>query len=310
MALSLLHATPALAELVDPASDFEELATGFRFIEGPAWSPWDEHLLFSDIQSDSRWRWSAERGAEVVMRPNFIGNGMVFEPDGSLLVCEHVTSSVVRIRPDGDRHVVAFHFEGTYLNSPNDVCVKSDGAVYFTDPDYGRWDHAVGVARKFELGFQGVYRVPPGGGDCELLVPRDLFDQPNGICFSPDESRLYVNDRRRVRVFEVRPDGSLAGGDVFCDEMGSSEVPGRGNPDGMKVDERGNLWCTARGGIWVLSPGGDLHGIVETPETVANIAWGGPGWRTLYCCTSTTLRRLETLVASTPLPYHRGAERR
>ena len=135
-------------------------------------------------------------------RPNYIGNGMVYEPDGSLLVCEHVTSSVVRIRPNGDRQVVAFHYEGTYLNSPNDVVVKSDGAIYFSDPDYGRWDHAVGVKRPFVLGFHGVYRVPPGGGDVQLVVEQDTFDQPNGLCFSPDESRLYVNDlhaRARVR---------------------------------------------------------------------------------------------------------------
>lgn len=305
MPLTLRHATPALLELVDPAQELRELASGFHFIEGPAWSRWDGHLLFSDIQDDARWRWTPARGAELVARPNYIGNGMVYEPDGSLLVCEHVTSSVVRIRPDGAREVVAFHYEGRYLNSPNDVVVKSDGAIYFSDPDYGRWDHAVGVKRPFVLGFHGVYRVPPGGGDVQLVVEKDTFDQPNGLCFSPDESRLYVNDLTHVRVYDVQPDGSLANGRVIHDGMGSEDIPGTGNPDGMKVDERGNVWCTARDGIWVLTSDGDLLGIVETPETVANIAWGGPDWRTLYLCTSTTLRALETRVASTLLPSHR-----
>jgi len=296
MALTLVDAQPGLLELVDPDQEMRELASGFTFIEGPAWSRWDEYLVFSDIQDDARWRWSAARGAELVMKPCFIGNGMVFEPDGSLLICEHVTSSVVRVKPDGDRHVVAFHYEGTYLNSPNDVAVKSDGSIYFTDPDYGRWDHPVGVARPFELGFQGVYRVPPGGGDAELLVERELFDQPNGICFSPDESLVYIDDLQCVRVFDVRDDGSLAGGRVFHD--------GTTHADGMKVDSRGNLWCTTQSGVRVIAPDGELLGVVATPETVANIAWGGPEWRTLFLCTSTTLRSIETRVASTPLPYH------
>jgi gluconolactonase len=304
MPLTLRDATPELLALVDPEQELQELAAGFGFIEGPAWSRWDHGLLFSDILTDTRWRWSPERGAEVAMHPNYKANGLCFEADGSLLACEHVTSSVIRIRPNGDRQLVAFHYRGAYLNSPNDVVVSSDGAIYFSDPDYGRWDHPVGVARPFELGFHGVYRVPPGGGETELVVERDAFDQPNGLCFSPDESRLFVNDLTCIRVYDVRPDGSLAGGDLFHDGLGDTDIPGRGNPDGMKVDERGNVWCTARGGVWVLSPAGALLGVIETPETVANIAWGGPGWRTLFLCTSTTLRAIQTRVASTPLPHH------
>lgn len=306
MALELIDPTPTLLELVDPDAELRKLADGFVFTEGPVWHPRDRFLRFSDIQNDTRWRWSQAEGATVEQRPNWIGNGMVYAANGDLLVCEHVTSSVVRIRPNGDRAVAAFHYRGTYLNSPNDVVERSDGSVWFSDPNYGRWDHAVGVARKFELGFQGVYRIPPGG-ELELVVAEEEFEQPNGLCFSPDESVLYVNDLTNVKAFDVASDGSLSNGRVLCDDMGSDEIPGTGNPDGMKVDERGNLWCTARDGVWVLAPDGTLLGIIETPETVANIAWGGDGWRTLFLCTSTSVHALETKVASTPLPYHRLA---
>jgi gluconolactonase len=304
VALRLISATDALAELVDAEGELRKLADGFVFTEGPVWNRGGRFLLFSDIQNDTRWRWSAESGATVDARPNFIGNGMVHSANGDLLVCEHVTSSVVRIRPNGDRAIVAFHYEGTYLNSPNDVVERSDGSIYFSDPNYGRWDHAVGVARKFELGFQGVFRVPPGGGDAELVVAEDQFEQPNGLCFSPDESVLYINDLEEVRAFDVAPDGSLSNSRVFCDGMGSDDIPGNGNPDGMKVDERGNLWCAARDGVWVLSPDGDLLGIIETPEVTGNLAWGGNDWRSLFLCTSTSLHVLDTKVASAALPYH------
>jgi len=220
--------------------------------------------------------------------------------DGSLIVCEHVTSSVVRERADGYSRVLAYHYDGTYLNSPNDVVERSDGTIYFTDPDYGRWDHAVGVARAFELGFQGVYLVPPDGSAARLVVARDEFDQPNGLCFSPDESVLYIDDLHGVRAFDVAPDGGLSGGRVLHEGMGDTDVPGRGNPDGMRCDEFGNIWCTARGGIWVLDPDGHLLGIIETPETAANLTWGGDDWRTLFVCTSTTVRTLTTLAASAP----------
>ena len=304
MALRLIEATDALGELVDTDAELRKLADGFVFTEGPVWNRDGRFLLFSDIQNDTRWRWSEESGATVEARPNFIGNGMVYAANGDLLVCEHVTSSVVRIRPNSDRAIIAFHYAGTYLNSPNDVVERSDGSIYFSDPNYGRWDHPVGVARKFELGFQGVFRVPPGGGDIELLVAEDEFEQPNGLCFSPDESVLYVNDLQHVKAFDVAPDGSLGKGRVFCDGMGSDDIPGTGNPDGMKVDALGNLWCAARDGVWVLSPDGDLLGIIETPEVTANLAWGGSDWQSLFLCTSTSLHVLETNVASAPLPYH------
>src|SRR5258708_3279160 len=223
--LTFAQATSALDELIDRDQDFRLLGTGFGFTEGPAWNTPGNYLMFSDIPGDRRWRWSEQGGMELDAWPTYKGNGMAYEPDGSLLVCEQVTSSLIRIRPDGLRQVVAFHYQGKYLNSPNDVIVRSDGSVYFTDPNYGRWPVAVGVARECELDFQGVFRVPPGGGDAELVVAEKEFEQPNGLCFSPDESILYVNDRQNLKAYDVAPDGSLSNVRIVHDEMGSTGAP-------------------------------------------------------------------------------------
>lgn len=300
--LSFAQATGALDKLIDRDQDFRLLGTGFGFTEGPAWHTSGNYLMFSDIPGDKRWRWSEQRGMELVAWPTYKGNGMVYEPDGSLLVCEQVTSSLIRIRSDGLREVVAFHYQGKYLNSPNDVIVRSDGSIYFTDPNYGRWPVAVGVGRECELDFQGVYRVPPGGGDVELVVAEKEFEQPNGLCFSPDETILYINDRQDLKAYDVAPDGSLSNVRVVRDQMGSTEVPGNGNPDGMECDALGNIWCTARGGVWVIAPSGELLGIIETPEVAGSLVWGGEGMRSLFVCTSTTMRAIRTKVGPAPLP--------
>lgn len=298
-----------LHHLIDPDAELEELADGFLFSEGPAWNDVTEELIFHDIPGDARWRWTPARGAELVESPDFKGNGAVFEPEGGLLVCEQVTSSLVRIRPDGAREIPAFHFEGKYLNSPNDVVTHSDGSIYFTDPNYGRWPVAVGVGRDCELDFQGVFRVPPGGGPVQLVVERDEFEQPNGLCFSPDESVMYINDRTNLKAFDVASDGSLVNRRVVREDMGSPGVPGSGNPDGMKTDELGNIWCTARDGIWIFAPDDELLGIVPTPEVAGNLVWGGPDLRTLFITMTTRLVRIETKVASCALPYHRPERR-
>jgi len=300
-----LQVPESLHHLIDPDAELEQLAEGFIFAEGPAWNDVGQELIFHDIPGDARWRWTDERGLELVESPDFKGNGAVFEPGGGLLVCEQVTSSLVRIRPDGAREIPAFHFDGKYLNSPNDVITRSDGSIYFTDPNYGRWPVAVGVGRECELDFQGVYRVPPGGGPIELVVARDEFEQPNGLCFSPDESVIYINDRTNLKAFDVASDGSLVNGRVIGEDMGSEEIAG-GNPDGMKTDELGNVWCTARHGIWIFAPDGELLGILPTPEVSGNLVWGGPDLRTLYITMTTKLVRIETKVASCRLPYHRA----
>jgi gluconolactonase len=294
-----------LAELVDVEQEPRQLGEGYWFTEGPAWNHRDQFLMFSDIPADTRYRWSEADGVTVVMKPNFKGNGMVFEPDGSYLVCEQVSSVVRRFRPDGSAEVVAFHYEGKYLNSPNDIVTHSDGSIYFTDPNYGRWPGDFGCGRENELDFQGVFRVPPGGGDCELVVPKGEFEQPNGLCFSPDESLLYVNDSPPgdVKVFPVNADGSLGEGRLFFGGIGKGDI-GEGTPDGMKCDELGNLWCTGPKGVWVIDTEGELLGIVPTPEVVGNIVWGGEDLKTLLMTTSSLLLSVRTEVAAAALPYH------
>ena len=165
---------PGFADLIDLWAPVRQIGTGFQFTEGPIWHPRDGHLLFSDMPGDVRRRYDGS-GVKEVMKPANKCNGMTYDAELNLIVCEHATSTLVRERPDGRREVIASHFEGMELNSPNDVCVKSDGAIYFSDPWYGRMP-VYGVERPRQLGFQGVYRVPPGGGKPELLVDRYLFE--------------------------------------------------------------------------------------------------------------------------------------
>jgi gluconolactonase len=228
---------------------------------------------------------------------------MTYDADLNLLVCEHVTSSVVRERPDGSRELVAQEFEGEELNSPNDLCVHSSGAIYFSDPYYGRLS-AHGHPRRRRLGFQGVYRVPPEGGPIELVVDRQDFEMPNGLCFDPKETRLYVDDTPRgcIRVYDVARDGTLSNGTTFLDEI-YSDGASKGVVDGMKCDERGNVWVTGPGGIWVVSPDGEHLGTVLVPENASNLAWGGDDWHTLYVTATSSLYAIGTLVGPRREPY-------
>jgi gluconolactonase len=295
---------PAFLELVDEDAELERLGTGFTFTEGPIWNP-EGYLLFSDMPGDVRRRWDEQSGVQEVANPSNKGNGMTLDHDGHLIVCEHVTSSVVRMDPDGrggGREVLATHYEGKELNSPNDVVVKSDGAIYFTDPTYGRMP-GFGLEREQDLDFQGVYRIPPGGGDPQLLV--DDFDQPNGLCFSTDESLLYINDttRAHIRVFDVQGDGTLANSRVLADGIGSGSLEIGDLVDGMKLDERGNVWVTGPGGVCVFDPDGQHIGTVEVPENVGNINWGGPDWSWLFIPATTSVYRIACKVSGNRLPY-------
>ncbi len=305
--MDIAHATSTIQALIDPHEDFAVIAEGFGFTEGPVWQPSGGRLSFSDLHRDARWSWTAENGLCVVAQPSFKVNGATLDRDGHILLCEHASSSVVRMLAPAVREAVAFNFEGTYLNSPNDVIVRSDGSVWFTDSNYGRWDHLVGVARPFELGFQGVYRVPAGGGPCALVVERAEFQQPNGLCFSPDESPLYVSDLDNVKKFTIHDDGTLSAATILHHGMGSSDENYRGSPDGMRCDELGNIWVAARDGIWVIDPAGQLLGIIETPEICANLTWGGVDGRTLYTSTSTTVRAVRTRVRPAVWPLPGGA---
>jgi gluconolactonase len=296
----------AIGRLVDENVEVERLGTGFTFTEGPIWNPEGQFLLFSDMPGDTRRRWDEQNGVQVVVSPSNKGNGMTLDANGRLLVCEHSTSSVVRMDPDGadtNRETLASHYQGKELNSPNDIVVASDGSIWFSDPWYGRMP-GFGVERERELGWQGVFRIPPAGGDPELVVGQDEFEQPNGLCFSPDESLLYINDTPRalIRVYDVGSDGTLSSGRLFFEGIGSGVIE-EGIPDGMKCDEQGNIWVTGPGGVWVIGPGGEHLGTVRIPENVGNLTWGGPDWNWLFVPSSTSLYRVRTKVGPRREPY-------
>ena len=297
---------PQFRELIDEYAPVRQIGSGFTFTEGPIWHPRDRYLLFSDMPGDVRRRWD-NAGVREVMRPSNKGNGMTYDADLNLLVCEHSTSSVARFSPDGRREVLASHFEGKELNSPNDLCVGPDGSIYFTDPWYGRMP-GFGVERPRELGWQGVFRIKPGqvGGDPQLLVDRYMFSMPNGLCFTPDGAKMYVNDTEQanIRVFDVKPDGTLANGRIFASGIKDSMKPGV--PDGMKCDQRGNVWVTAPGGLWVYNPEGQLIGKVSIPELSANLHWGGDDWRTLFVCATTSVYAVDTRIGPRNEPFMRA----
>lgn len=306
--MSFTAVKPEFWDLVDESAVLEKVGSGFTFTEGPIWHPVDRFLLFSDMPADVRRRFGPE-GIGEVKRPSNKCNGMTYDGDLNLIVCEHATSSLVRERPDGQREVLASHFEGMELNSPNDTCVRSDGSIYFSDPWYGRMP-VYGVERPRQLHWQGVFRVPPGGGGSggapQLVVGRDDFEMPNGLCFSPDEKHLYVNDTVRtcIRVYDVHPEGHLSNGRLFADGIVSGYEAGV--PDGMKCDARGNVWVTAPAGLWIYNPRGELIGKLAVPELAANLNWGGGDWRTLFITATTSLYVIPTKVGPRMEPYMRA----
>jgi gluconolactonase len=297
---------PKVYDLVASSVKVEQIATGFTFTEGPVWHP-NGYLLFSDMPMDVRRKWTESDGIVEVMSPANKCNGMTLDADLNLIVCEHWTSQVVRATLNADgteasRTAIASHYDGKELNSPNDVVVKSDGSIYFSDPTYGRMD-VFGNPREQDLDFQGVYRIPPGGGDLTLIA--DDFEQPNGLCFSPDERTLYVNDSRvlHIRRFDVADDGSVSGGEVILDGIGDPDDFAAGICDGMKCDEGGNVWVTGPGGVWVVAPDGEHLGTVEVPEHTGNLNWGGSSWNVLYVPASSSVYRFECKVGGNRLPY-------
>jgi gluconolactonase len=301
--MAIAAQSPKLYELVDENAEVEQIATGFTFTEGPIWMP-DGSLYFSDMPGDKRRRWHPDEGVQVLRDPSNKCNGMTLDNDGNLLVCEHVTSSVVRESRDGRRETLATHWQGKELNSPNDVIVASDGSILFTDPTYGRMP-GFGLEREQELDFQGVYRIPASGGELELLV--DDFGQPNGLCFSTDESLLYINDtdHAHIRVFDVGEDHALSNGRMFAENIGDGDLAKGGLVDGMKIDERGNVYVTGPDGVWVFSSDGEHLGVIEVPESVGNINWGDADWRTLYIPASTSVYRVRLNLAGNKLGYMR-----
>lgn len=281
------------AGFVDVVGDsaLETLASGLGFTEGPVWHPYEKWLVFSDMPENRMYVRQPSGSVEDFRRPSNKANGNTLDREGRLLTCEHATSSVTRLEPDGSTTVLATHYQGKELNSPNDIVVATSGAIYFTDPTFGRMEY-YGIAREPELSFQGVYRVDPDGSRLTLLASD--FGQPNGLCFSLDESRLFVNDteRQHIRVFNVTLDGELTGGAVWAETRG--EEPGA--PDGMKIDSRGNLYCCGPGGIHVFDPSGNVLGIIPTPEPCANFAFGDDDLKSLYITASSSLHRLRVRV--------------
>jgi gluconolactonase len=286
-----------LHDLVAPDAAIERVAGGLGFTEGPVWRGGE--LLFSDIPNKriARWRRLPE-GPELTTWARGMSNGLAVDRQGRVLAAEHDGRRLSRVADDGTRTVLAEQFEGKRLNSPNDLVVKSDGSIYFTDPPYGVQPSTPGVPRPpgwwtkpipgKEQPCHGVYRLAPDGG-VQLLV--DDFALPNGLAFSPDESVLYVDDsaHKHIRALAVRADGSLGDSRVLLDM--ASDDPGV--PDGLKVDVRGNVFCTGPGGVWVCRADGTLLGRIILPELPANLGWGEDG-TVLFVTARTSVYRLPT----------------
>lgn len=273
----------------------ERVATGFMFTEGPLWHGRDGYLLFSDMPGDHLRKWSPQQGVTTFRRPCNQSNGLAWDRQGRLIACEHASSRLTRTEPDNTITVLASHYGDKELNSPNDVVVRADGTIYFTDPTYGRVEY-YGRPRECQLAFRGVYCIKPDGGALRLLA--DDFAQPNGLCFSADEAQLFVNDTERghIRVFDVRADGTLTGGRVWATTTGE----GAGRPDGMKIDARSNVYCCGPGGVHVFAPDATCLGVINMPEGTANFTWGDADYRSLYITASSSLYRTRTLIPGRP----------
>ena len=285
-----------LLDIVSEDTELEVLGEGFGFTEGPIWHPQDKHLTFSDIPSNRMHRWSEATGVTVYREPSNLANGNTYDKEGRILSCEHGTSRVVREEHDGTLNVLASHWDDKELNSPNDIVVRSNGDIFFTDPTFGRADHT-GIPRELELDFRGVYKIDGQSGELTLL--RNDFTQPNGLAFTQDERYLYVADtpEMHIRKFDVSTDGTLSGGDVFTNSTGE----GAGAPDGLKVDSNDNVYCCGPGGVHVYAPDGICLGVIQTPAFCANFTWGDDDFLTFYMTSSNHLYRIPVKVPGVPL---------
>lgn len=266
--------------IVVPNAKVEKVDGGFKFVEGPVWMP-QGYLLFSDIPANAIMQWKAGAKSKIWRQPSGHTNGNTIDYQGRLISCEH-DRRVTRTEKSGKITALATKYGASKLNSPNDVVVKSNGDIYFTDPPYGI------QPEQAELSFAGVYRLDKNN-KLTLLV-KD-FTRPNGIAFSPDEKLLYVNDTEgmHIRVFEVQTDGTLDEGRVFAELKEPSK---EGAPDGMKVDVKGNVYCTGPGGVWVFAPSGKLLTKIRVAEAPANCGFGDADFKTLYMTSRTGLYRI------------------
>jgi gluconolactonase len=297
---------PALDALLAPDAVIEQLAEGFDWSEGPVWDPRAGHLLFSDVPQNRIYRWHPTQGLSVFLEPSgFTGlteskrrqgsNGLTFDAAGRLLLCQHGDRRIARLETDGRSFTtLADRWETRRFNSPNDLCQDSAGRIYFTDPPYG-----LANDEPRDLDFHGVYRLDSDG---KVTLLTQELERPNGIALSPDGKRLYVANSHRPRPvimsYPLDTSGSIGAGTVLFDATPFfANRPGHGGvPDGLKVDERGNLWTTGPGGVLILRPDGHLLGRILPGHTTANCAWGDDG-RTLYLTSDGVLARVRTRVA-------------
>ena len=290
--------TPAFRQLVPERATLEKVAGGFIFTEGPVWHGSGEYLVWTDIIGDTIWKWIPGQGTSIFMRPSGKADGMTYDHEGRLVVAGWSSRTVWRLEPDGSTTTLASHYQGKKLNTPNDIVVKSDGSIYFTDPSNGIRNTGMECydIQKY-LDYEAVFRLDLRDSSLTLLL--DDMINPNGLCFSPDESLLYVNDtpRRHIRVFDVEPDGTISNGRLFAELIHDDP----GGPDGMKVDVAGNLYCTGPGGVWVTDPKGNHLGRILTPEDCANFAFGGNDMKTMYFTARSSVYRMRLNMPGIPV---------
>lgn len=295
---------PALADILDADAALEVLADGFEWTEGPVWVEDGGYLLFSDIPRNTIHKWSEENGLEVYLRPagynrddpygDELGtNGLLIDSQGRLVMCNHGLRAITRLDEFNHTHtILADRYDGKRLNSPNDAVYKSNGDLYFTDPSYGL--EGVNDSPHKEIPFNGVYKLDAAG---EVTLLTTEMTNPNGIGFSPDESVLYVaqSDENAPiwRAFDVQEDGSLSSGRLFFDATAQQSAGGKGLPDGLAVDQAGNIFATGPGGVLIFNPEGEHLGTINTGEATANCAFGDDG-STLYITADMYLMRIRT----------------
>jgi gluconolactonase len=293
---------PRFRDLTVPIAEVEVLYDGCRWAEGPVWFDDGGYLVWSDIPNNRMLRWIPDQGVGVFRAGSNFANGNTRDRQGRLVSCEHGGRRVTRTEPDGSITVIADSYEGMRLNSPNDVVVKSDGTIWFTDPTYGIMSDYEGHKADPEQAGCFVYRVDPTAGD--ITVVANDFVKPNGLAFSPDESRLFIADSglshdpkgpHHIRQFEVTDTNNLQGGEVFIEVS-------PGVPDGFRFDVDGNLWTSAGDGVLCFDPAGTPLGKIRMPQMVANLTFGGPKRNRLFIASTHTLCAVYLAVSGAQKP--------
>ena len=284
-------------------TEAERLATGFKFTEGPLWHP-DGFYYFVDLRSNKLLRITPGQQPELV-RETQEGNGTTFDLQGRVIHCEHNARGVSRLSADGKVEMIAERYNGGRFNKPNDVVCRSDGSLFFTDPDkrvpYSRREIPGPEGENNLWDSAGVYRIAPDGSISRVAN----CEYPNGLAFSPDERTLYVANTRSnmyIHALDIDASGKMTRRRIFAD-MNEGDKPGI--PDGLKVDSQGRVFCTGPGGVWVFSPDGKKLGVIEFPEQAVNFAFGGPDLKTLFCCAHTSVYTLRVKVPGNPHPYYK-----